>query len=159
MEPKFSPIIATELERVAAEGKLDAIDQSRYESLDPPESEDEDGASWREALRKAYAAQSYLANRKENLGMLEEHGKNTWLIGNYYLEHQLKALEKELVETREAVESVNKERKQAQENSRGELEALEQTWRTGVGRILEIEVASEELRQAALEARRQGAVG
>lgn len=100
-----------------------------------------------------------MANRRDNLALLEEHGKNAWLIGNYHLENQLKSLEKDLVETREAIDSVNKERKQAQEDSRGELEALDQTWKAGVGRILEVQVAGEQLRLEGLEARRMGAVG
>ena len=150
--------MTAELDRVAHNEKLNAIDLTRYESLDPPSSTD-DAIAWRDILRRAYAAQAYLANRRENLALLDEHGRNAWLVGNYHLEHELTALEKELVATREAIDATNKERKSAQEGSSGELEALTQTWREGVGRILEVQVAAEQLRQEALEARRKGAVG
>lgn len=71
------------------------------------------------------------------------------------MEEILKNLERELVEIRETTEEVNKARKSGQENVRGEIEGLEQTWRRGVGRILEVEVAAEGLRREILERRRQ----
>jgi pre-mRNA-splicing factor SPF27 len=39
---------------------------------------------------------------------------------------------------------------------KGEIEVLERTWRTGVGRVLETEAAAAALRQQVLERRRQG---
>lgn len=71
------------------------------------------------------------------------------------MEQELKSIEKELVETREQVESLNRQRKGAQEGVRAEMEGLDQTWRTGVGRVLEVEVASEQVRRDILEARRK----
>jgi pre-mRNA-splicing factor SPF27 len=155
-EPTFSPLIAAELERVAAKKPLAAIDTARYESLDAPE---ENGSidRWKDTLRKAYTADSHLKQRQTNLANLERYGKNAWLLGNYQLEHELKAIEKELVETRDAVERLNQERKSAQDAIRGELENLESTWRTGVGRALEVEIANEGIRQQILEAQRKNA--
>lgn len=86
--------------------------------------------------------------------MLEENGKNAWLIGNSQLEDILRGLEKELAETKEAVENVNKERKIAQEAGMGELVGLEETWKRGVGAILDVELAAEGLRLKILEQRR-----
>lgn len=71
------------------------------------------------------------------------------------MEQELKVIEKELVETREQVESLNRQRKGAQEGVRAEMEGLDATWRTGVGRVLEVEVASEQIRRDILEARRK----
>lgn len=95
--------------------------------------------------------------RHNNLALLEEYGKNAWLIGNSQLEEILRSVEKELAETNEAVEGVHKERKLVQESGHGELAGLEDTWRRGVGSILEVEVAAEGLRQQILEQRRQQA--
>ena len=50
-------------------------------------------------------------------------------------------MEKELVETRRRVESVNRERKGAQEGARGALEGAEEAWRRGVGELVEVGVA------------------
>lgn len=92
--------------------------------------------------------------RHENLALLEESGKNAWLIGNSQLEEILRGLEKELAEMKEAAETVNKERKMAQEARHGELVGLEESWKRGVGAILDVELAAENLRLQILEQRR-----
>jgi pre-mRNA-splicing factor SPF27 len=162
-ETKFSPLIQQELDRKAANLPLTGgVDLSRYEAPEPPSTtptsdngKAEISRDWQDTLRKAYASSSYLSTRIANLTLLEEYGKNAWLIGNSQLEEILKNLERELVEIRETTEEVNKARKSGQENVRGEIEGLEQTWRRGVGRILEVEVAAEGLRREILERRRQ----
>ena len=138
------------------------IDLSRYEAPEPPaRGSDEEGNSipnldeWRQTLQKAYTASSHLAMRHENLALLEENGKNAWLIGNSQLEDILRAIEKELTETKDDSETVNKERKITQENSKGELVGLEESWKRGVGAILDVELAAESLRMQILEKRRQ----
>jgi pre-mRNA-splicing factor SPF27 len=159
----FSSLIQQELDRKAANLPLTGgIDLSRYEAPDPPsttqtsESENSEiSKEWKKTLRKAYASSSYLSTRLANLTLLDTYGKNAWLIGNSQLEDILKNLERELVEIRDATDQVNGARKSVQEDSRGEIEGLEQTWRRGVGRILEIEVAAEGLRRDILELRRQ----
>lgn len=93
----------------------------------------------------------YLSGRQSNLTLLDEFGKNAWLIGNSQLEHLLHELEQELAHLRNDAESVNKARKAAQEGSRGELLGLEETWRRGIGKILEVQVAERGLRQLILE--------
>ncbi|KAL4919352.1 Pre-mRNA-splicing factor SPF27 [Aspergillus aurantiobrunneus] len=158
-EPKFSPFIQQEVERRAAGLPLTGgIDLSRYEAPEPPTRASDSVPNlyeWRQTLRKAYTASSHLSSRHENLSLLEEGGKNAWLIGNSQLEEILRALEKELAETKEAAEGVNKQRKVAQESSQGELTGLEESWRRGVGAILDVELASEDLRMKILEQRRQ----
>ena len=47
------------------------------------------------ALRQAYAAATYLSSRRQHLALLESHGKNAWLVGNWQLEAELRALERE----------------------------------------------------------------
>ncbi|KAL4811522.1 Pre-mRNA-splicing factor SPF27 [Aspergillus unguis] len=158
-EPEFSPFIQQELSRKAAGLPMTGgIDLSRYEAPEPPTRSADSAPNldeWRETLQKAYTASSHLSSRHENLSLLEEGGKNAWLIGNSQLEDILRGLEKELAETKAAAETVNKERKIAQESSQGELAGLEETWRRGVGAILDVELAAEDLRQKILEQRRQ----
>lgn len=135
----FSPLIEAELERVAAKEPLSAIDLKRYEANTETSSSD---AS---ALQRAYINSSYLTLRLQALELLEEFGKNAWLVANDQLESILREVEKELVETREATTEVNRERKRAQEGRRGELEGGERAWREGVGGLVEVQVATGEV--------------
>jgi pre-mRNA-splicing factor SPF27 len=158
-EPIFNPseLIEQELQRKAAGLPITGgIDLSRYEQPETP-SEENDVEAWNHSLRMAYTSSTYLSGRKSNLMLLEELGKNAWLIGNSQLEAILRQLERELNELNAAAESVNKSRKAAQEVSRGEMIGLEETWKRGIGRILEVEVAVEETRRRILEKRRQQA--
>jgi pre-mRNA-splicing factor SPF27 len=90
------------------------------------------------------------------LQTLDSSGKETWLSGNEVLVQILKKLEEELAGTKEEIDGVAVERRNAQEAVRGEIEVLERTWRSGVGRVLETEVSAEGLRQDVLEKRRRG---
>lgn len=158
-EPTFNPsqLIEQELQRKAAGLQITGgIDLSRYEQPESP-SDDNDVEAWKQSLRIAYTSSIYLSGRTSNLTLLEELGKNAWLTGNSQLEDILRQLEKELEELNAATENVNKSRKAAQEGSRGEMIGLEETWKRGIGRTLEAEVAVEETRKQILEMRRQQA--
>jgi pre-mRNA-splicing factor SPF27 len=158
-EQEFNPseLIRKELERSAANlPTTGGIDLSRYEEPEAP-SDDNDVAAWKQSLQKAYASSTYLSGRTSNLSLLEELGRNAWLIGNSQLEEILRQLEHELEEINVATEDLNKSRKAAQEASRGEIVGLEETWKQGIGRILEVEVAVEEVRKQILDKRRQRA--
>ncbi|KAJ9195232.1 hypothetical protein DTO166G4_4828 [Paecilomyces variotii] len=163
VEPRFSPLIQQELARKEAGLPMTGgIDLSRYEAPEPPSGTSVPGKDvsealdeWRDTLQRAYTSSSHLSMRHENLTLLEEHGKNAWLIGNAQLEEVLRGVEKELADTRAAVESVHKQRKMAQEASKGELVGLQETWRRGVGAVLDVELAAESLRMQILDQRRQ----
>lgn len=71
------------------------------------------------------------------------------------MEDILRDLERELAETRDGVEEVNRQRKIMQENGRGEIVGLEESWKKGVGAVLDVEVAAEGLRAQALGRRRE----
>ncbi|RYP78346.1 hypothetical protein DL771_000531 [Monosporascus sp. 5C6A] len=160
-EPAFSPLITQELERIASQKPLKAIDKSRYELPDPSSisalsSPDE----LRETLSRAYAASTYLRGREAHLQLLEAHGRNAWLVGNWSgLEAEAAALERELAAARREIDRVNVRRRQAQDEVAGELRGLEDAWRRGVGRVLEAEAAAEALRRQVLERRREGGEG
>lgn len=158
-ETKLSPSIQQELDRKASGVPLTGgIDLTRYEAPEPPTRADGEAPNleeWRQTLQKAHVSSSHLTKRHENLALLEEHGKNAWLIGNAQLEDILRGVEKELADTKEAAEEVNKQRKVAQETRQGELVGLEETWRRGVGAVLDVELASEAIRMQILDHRRQ----
>ncbi|KAF2871400.1 Pre-mRNA-splicing factor SPF27 [Massariosphaeria phaeospora] len=166
--PRFPDAIEQEHARLQKDltSKLSAIDLKRYEELEAPPNttptSDEDKPElleqWTEVLKKAYTSSEYIEGRLTELGLLEKFGKNAWLIGNSQLEDILKAIEAELADVRKQQEDVETVRRSHQENVHGEIHTLEDTWKRGVGRVLETEVAAEGLKQQILERRRAGAV-
>lgn len=164
--PKFSSLIEVEHERIAKElpkPEGTGMDFSRYEGLEPPPKtsphSDEDRPEvlrqWRKTLKKAYASSTYLSGRLTNLSLLETYGKNAWLIGNSHLEEILKGLVNDLSTAKKELASVEEERRVTQEDSvKGEMAALEQSWKNGIRGIVEVQIATEGLKQEILERRR-----
>jgi pre-mRNA-splicing factor SPF27 len=153
-EPAFTQLFQQDIERKAAGRPFSGgVDLSRYEAPEEP-SDERNIDAWWATLKKAYTSGSYLSGRLANLSLLEEYGKNAWLISNSQLEGLLKQLEMELAEVKQSTENINKARKTAQEGSRAELVGLEETWRRSVGKIIEVQVATDGLRREIL-ARRQ----
>lgn len=147
MEPNFRPATQAELDRIAA-GKpwVGGIDVSRYEL----------GAeASHSALAAAYASAAHVEARLANLTLLNEFGKNAWLVHNSQLEALLKGLEEELMQLKTECEVINKERKGVQVDAQPELAALEQRWKRGIGRVLEVEAGAEAVRQETLKRRRE----
>jgi pre-mRNA-splicing factor SPF27 len=151
---RFSELIHKELDRKADNAPIvGGIDLGRYEAPEKP-TDDSESDVWRKNLRQAYISSAYLSGRLANLSLLEEFGKNAWLISNSQLEDILRDLEKELSQRKEMVENVNKARKAAQEGSRAELFGLEEAWKQGVGKIIEVQLATDGLRREILQRRR-----
>lgn len=75
---------------------------------------------------------------------------------NSQLEDVLRRLEKEVLESKEEVEAVNRERKKEQEGKRDEIEGLERNWREGIGRVLEVGVGVGEVENAMRDAMKAG---
>ncbi|KAF3918806.1 hypothetical protein AA313_de0208550 [Arthrobotrys entomopaga] len=166
--PVFSDLIEPELERLSqGQPFTGGVDPSRYEpqskpSTDPSSSSSSSSSSseeqdqWRNALQQAYTTQTHLSNRVTNLTLLSSFGQNSWLIGNSQMEGVLGQLERELVALKEETDVTNRERKRKQVEVQGEMERLERRWKEGVGKVLEIEVASEMVFRETLEKRRGG---
>lgn len=158
--PNFTPLVQAELDRIAsspdpeAPAPLRAIDLSRYEAPDV----DPAAAGRRDlepALAQSYTAMSYLGARRQNLALLDSYGKNAWLVGNWHLEAELRALEGELAAARREIDLVTIRRQRLQGEVGGEIRGLDEAWRHGVGRVLETEIAAEGVRREVLEAQRQ----
>ncbi|KAM0333125.1 hypothetical protein ACHAQA_001784 [Verticillium albo-atrum] len=150
--PSFSPLMTQELERVAAQQPLAAIDLKRYEAQEPLAGPGADAApgALADTLRKAYTTHTYLTARVENLELLESWGRNAWLVGNHRLEGQLKNLEQDLADAKTQIDVLTVARRRAQDDVAGEMKGLDEAWRTGVGRVLETEIAVEALRRDVL---------
>ena len=165
--PQFSDLVEREHARLNDDptSKLSGIDMKRYEELDAPTANDDGSedreqalAKWNAALRQAYTSAEYVGARLTQLGLLERFGKNAWLVGNSQLEDVLVRIETELADVRRQQEDVGVLRRTQQEGVLGEIKTLEETWKKGVGRVLETEVAAEGLKAQILERRRAGAV-
>ena len=160
----LTPLAQAEQDRIAAKETLIGIDLSRYE-LDssnpssPPPSTSTQDLQQPNKLQEAYTSSTYLHSRAQHLALLDEYGKNAWLVGNSQLEDLLRRTEKELAETREEVERVNGERKRVQEGAKGEMEGLERGWREGVGKVVEVEIAVADLEGRRMRVLREGGGG
>ncbi|KFY60800.1 hypothetical protein V497_03357, partial [Pseudogymnoascus sp. VKM F-4516 (FW-969)] len=131
--------------------KLNAIKMERYEELDAPSA----GSSVEDleaAVRSAGITSTYLRLRVRGLENLEKgsKGKEDWLAGNALTSRVLEDTEKELADTKEEIERVVSERRTRQEAVGGEMGVLEETWRKGVGRVVETGVAAEGVRREGL---------
>lgn len=166
--PQYSEAITQEHARLQADpsSKLSAIDLTRYEDLEAPPNttptSDQDRpellARWNDALKRAHTSSGYVQSRLTELGLLEQFGKNQWLVGNAQSEDILKALEAELAAITKEKAEVHEARQTQQESVGGELKILQETWINGVGQVLKTQVAAEGLKQQILERRRAGAV-
>ena len=151
---RSSELFQKELDRKAVDGPIvGGIDLTRYEAPEKP-TDDSDLETWRKILRQADISRAYLSGRLTNLSLLEEFGKNAWLISNSQLEDILRDLEKDLSQRKETVENINKTRKASQEGSRAELIGLEETWKQGVGKIIEVQLATDGVRREIHQRRR-----
>ncbi|KAI4798912.1 hypothetical protein E4T44_11685, partial [Aureobasidium sp. EXF-8845] len=135
---KFSDLVQAEHDRISSGAeKEQGIDLSRYEAQDAPPTNDTE--KWRATLQQSYASSEYLESRQVNLSLLETYGKNAWLISNDQLEAILRAAERDVSQRKIELEDIDKARRDAQAARRGELEALEQQWKIGVGQMIEVE--------------------
>ncbi|KAI9893830.1 MAG: hypothetical protein M1814_005383 [Vezdaea aestivalis] len=161
---QLTPILEEALSRAslsASAPKPTGIDTNRYLSVSRPaaptgaSTAEEEASEYSSSLDQAYTLSSYLRLRGANLSLLEKFGRNAWLTGNGQLEDVLAGLEREIAGLDGEIESVNRERKGTQEGVRGEVEALEEGWKKGLGRAIEAEIAAEEVGRQILEARRR----
>lgn len=165
INPHFSSIIQSELDRLASSGpdpstsRLQAIDLNRYEAPDSAAASNLPREQLEPALQQAYTSASYLNARRQHLALLDSHGRNAWLVGNWQLEAELRAVETELADARREVDILALRRQRAQGDAAAEVRGLDDGWRRGVGRVLEAEVAAEGLRREVREAERVRASG
>lgn len=143
----MTPVLQQEIDRVAS-GKpfTNGIDLTRYQSSDEISAESDVGLV-KSALSTAYANIAYLQGRQTNIALLEEYGKNAWLISNSHLDDIQKRLDAELASTKEQSENINRIRKGTQEDSKGELMSLDDTWKEAIGKIVETQLATDALKQ------------
>lgn len=140
-----SDLIRQELDRVASGTKLNALDVSRYEDIEPPSTEDL--SLWRAAMDRNIVAAAAMNSREENLELLKQYGTNAWSMHVFQLEQSLKLIEEELLQTRRETEQINIARKRSQLQAGQELTRLDEKWRSLVSGNIEVNVACALLEQ------------
>ncbi|KAI0388458.1 Pre-mRNA-splicing factor SPF27 [Xylariaceae sp. FL0594] len=170
-EPRFSPLIESELVRIGEKKPLEAIDLSRYE-IQEEEEQDPSSSSSSSAdasLKRAYTSLAYLEARYAHLHLLNSFGSNAWLVANSQLASLLSSHEAELAALRKEIDLVNLQRRRLQVDDdhvggggggvAEELRSLEMAWKKGIDRVLETGLATEDLRRRLLETQRSMAAG
>jgi pre-mRNA-splicing factor SPF27 len=168
--PQFSLLVTAELDRLEAsepKPKGTGIDTSRYtaDAIEAPhrtlpESEplrSEVLEQWRNKLRQAKISSTYLSGRNTNLALLESYGKNAWLVQNWNQEAVRSRLEAELAEVNSSSEALAEDRRVKQEAAAAEASLLEDSWKKGIRGLVEVQLATEDLRRQVLAARNQAA--
>lgn len=134
-----SALINAELERIASGKKLDAIDLSRYESVDVPN--ESDSQALHDAVTRGIVASNAMADRIDNLSLLKSFGSNAWTMHVYHLEQELRSVEADLQDVRGYIDQVNRERKVAQIGAGQRLTELTDRWKHLVSSNLELNIA------------------
>lgn len=144
---RLTATLQQEIDRVAA-GKpfIGGIDLARYEASEEVSTENDIDAI-KSVLRTTYTNISYLRDREANIALLESYGKNSWLIGNSHLDDIQKRLEGELASLKTQSEDTNRGRKMLQEDAQGELLGLAETWKRGIDKIIQTQLACDGLQQ------------
>ncbi|KAG5439051.1 hypothetical protein PCANB_002384 [Pneumocystis canis] len=136
-----SELIIKELERVKNNHKLNAIDLLRYTSFKEPITSDKE--TWIHEINKSLISYEFLKGRMENLCLLQEFGKNSWLLHIEQLENYLRQLETQLLAIQNEISLLNKERKKFQTEDMGlELRRLENEFPQFIKRIFDVEIAN-----------------
>lgn len=163
--PQFTNFVNAELARISSSSEQQqqpeptrAIDLNRYQA--PELSSSSSSSSDLDAgLSQAYTAMTYLSARRQHLALLDSYGKNAWLTGNWQLEAELKAVERELAATRREIVLLTVRRQRVQRDVGSEMRSLDDSWRRGVARVLEAEVAAEGVRRNVVDEQRRRVQG
>ncbi|KAF8321825.1 breast carcinoma amplified sequence 2 [Clavulina sp. PMI_390] len=151
---KGNDLLQAELARVASKQPLDVLDKTRYGLPEPagPEALEEE---WREALNNGHAQMEHQLTRHTNLQLLNQYGKNAWMVHNHELESSVKLMEKDLEVLRNRVTEVNRDRKNSQLRTGKTLTELETRWTELVSTVLQLELANAALENEVESLRQQ----
>lgn len=135
----LTPMLEKQLSRISQNEPLEhEIDLDKYSKL---HTKDSIGSSVLN-IERSIVALEYSCIAQENLSLLAEYGKNQWLIGNDQLEQKLKKIEEKIQDEKRQIDSINWERKTKQSESASTFEYLEDRWKDGLKRVLDVNVAN-----------------
>lgn len=87
-------------------------------------------------------ASAHLRARLQALSLLDQHGRNAWLVGNAALEDELRAYEADVARVRAVGDEVSRDRKRLQEGARAAMEGGERAWRGAVEGLVQVGVGT-----------------
>lgn len=140
-------LIQQEMQRVAAQQKLEAMDVERYNLNPPAAAQWTNPDAWRAALDNASAQLEHQHNRLVNLELMLKFGPEVWRAHNESLAAHVARLQAELAETKKATDNMNRERKLQQMAAATELQSLEEDYMNVVLKNADIDLACRQLEQ------------
>ncbi len=88
-----TPLMKTELERVASRLPMDNLSMKRYELPPPPAGKMTDVAAWNECVDNSLAQLEHQRTRIANLELMQEYGCDAWKIYNEVLQKLVNQLQ------------------------------------------------------------------
>ncbi|PHH61910.1 hypothetical protein CDD81_7715 [Ophiocordyceps australis] len=145
----FSPALEEYFCHISANTSSAPLSLSRYEAQDlgSPTCTAVSIEAIRSGLENSCLSYTYLEARAENLALLENSGAQAWLCANYHAEHLLAQTEALLAQQRRAIDLLNARRLERQQSVADELRTLDDAWRKGVARVVETQLAVQNIRQ------------
>lgn len=111
-----SPVLKSELARVAKGGGAVKVDMTRYEALQPEGALENDLQAWKKSLSNIKSQFENQSNRLLNLELNEAHAAKVWLHHNKALEGTESYFLKQTEKLKTRIEEINLARKTSQEN-------------------------------------------
>ena len=136
-----TPLMKTELERVASRLPMDNLSMKRYELPPPPAGKMTDVAAWNECVDNSLAQLEHQRTRIANLELMQEYGCDAWKVYNEVLQKLVNQLQERLKELKKHIQEVNWSRKNKQTQVGEKLRQLESQWVGLVSKNFEIEQA------------------
>ncbi|KAM0792961.1 hypothetical protein ACM66B_002719 [Microbotryomycetes sp. NB124-2] len=147
--PPASTFLGHELHRAQQRKPVPAgqgLDTTRY-AMPPPTSKQEKQLgkeqAWEQAYKSSLAQLEHQRLRTINGTLLQgQLGSNNWRVSNFAMENAVERLEKQVQDTRETVEDVNRRRKRDQDKAGETLARLERRWTELVSGNLQLEIGT-----------------
>ncbi len=136
-----TPLMKTELERVASRLPMETLSMKRYELPPPPAGKMTDVAAWSECVDNSMAQLEHQRTRIVNLELMQDYGCEAWKGYNGILQQLVEELQTKLKLLKKEIQEVNWSRKNKQTQVGEKLRHLESQWVGLVSKNYEIEQA------------------
>lgn len=122
----------------------EGIDLSRYDIDAFDNGKDSEISD--EQLKNYCVSLVYLQDGLENLKLLEQYGKNQWLLANDSLEQSLQNLQQAVREERAKVSLAKLQKKELEQSAQSSVEYLNNRWTEGIRNVIEVGIANLEMK-------------
>ncbi|KAK4052181.1 hypothetical protein OIV83_002476 [Microbotryomycetes sp. JL201] len=147
--PSTSTLLGQELHRVQHRKPVPAghgLDTTRYAMPAPTAKQEKQlgrEQAWEQAYKSSLAQLEHQRLRTINGTLLQgQLGSNNWRVSNFAMENAVERVDKQVQDTRDTVEDVNRRRKRDQEKAGETLARLERRWTELVSGNLQLEIGT-----------------